>query len=136
MKSLFIFMLGIALGGYGMYTYKQNESKPKEMFNEQLKNLHITPEEVRADLIKTGEVVREKASNAGVGISDARILAVIKAKYILDHDLASSDIQVEVDHGDVTLSGHVASSILISKAISLALDTDGVRHMKAQLLLK
>ncbi|KAB2646085.1 MAG: BON domain-containing protein [Verrucomicrobiota bacterium] len=136
MKSLFILVLGITLGGYCMHLYDQNENKPKEVLIEQMKKMHVSADEVRVDLVKTGEVVRDKAASAGVGLTDARILAVIKGKFLLDHDLSAADIQIEVDHSDVTLKGHVASEALLNKAVSAAMDTEGVHHLKAQLFLK
>ena len=44
----------------------------------------ITPEEIKADLQKTGEVVRSNAKAAGGSINDARIVAQINAKLVLD----------------------------------------------------
>ena len=45
---------------------------------------------------RTSEVVRNQADAVGAKMSDERILAVVKAKYILDRDLAACDIHVSV----------------------------------------
>jgi osmotically-inducible protein OsmY len=78
-------------------------------------------------------VVRSKAAVAGEKITDARILTVIKAKYVLDRDLSAIDINVDCKDGDVVLNGTVASADLIGRAAVLALDTNGVRNVTSRL---
>ena len=87
---------------------------------------HLTPAEIKKDLQDGGKVVREKAAIAGDKISDARIVTVIKSKYVLDRDLSALDINVDCTNGNVSLTGTVASVELIAKALYHALDTDGV----------
>jgi len=134
MKSLFIFVLGLTLGGYGMYMYTEN--KPKEVYMDQVKRMRVTEDDVKKDIVKVGEVVKEKAADAGVVMSDAKILATIKAKFALDRELSSLDIEIKVDHGNVTLSGHISNKALVNKITSLVFDTEGVKQVKAHLSIK
>jgi osmotically-inducible protein OsmY len=69
----------------------------------------------------------------GGKITDERILAVVKAKYILDRDLAPCDIHVSVRGGRVTLAGAVGSAELVGRAIALALDTGGVSGVESRI---
>lgn len=100
---------------------------------EKLREWKLTPEDLREELKRGGEIVRTKAAQAGSSWTDARILTVVKAKYILDKDLSAMDINVDVDHGHVTLEGKVANSTLFGQAIVLALDTDGVTEVTSRL---
>lgn len=98
---------------------------------------HLTPDEISSELARTGQVVRTKAHAAGESIastaSNARIVTAIKAKYTLDNELSARAISVDCENGQVTLTGTVASPALIAKAVGLALDTDGVTHVKSLL---
>lgn len=69
-------------------------------------------------------------------ISDARILAEVKAKITADGDLNPLNIDVDVDDAVVTLSGIVASSARRAKAESLARSVSGVRHVHNELKVK
>lgn len=77
--------------------------------------------------------MRNKAVAAGERISDARVVALVKAKYVLAGDLSAIDIGVECHNGEVTLTGVVASPELIGRAIALALDTTGVHNVASKL---
>ncbi|MDR0902803.1 MAG: BON domain-containing protein [Opitutaceae bacterium] len=93
----------------------------------------LTASEIKDELAKTSRVVREKAQSAGAaistGVSNTRIVAVIKAKYTLDRDLDTAGIGVDCDAGKVTLTGALADPALVGRAITLALDTEGVREV-------
>jgi osmotically-inducible protein OsmY len=162
MRTLFVLILGIAIGAAAYYYYEQRPKTFSERagqfsdsarssanhaadqaraaagqlstgLSEKLREWHLTSDDIRADLAKTGEVVRENAARAKVKVADARIVATIKAKFVLEKDLSASAIAVDSTDGDVTLTGTVASEALIGKAVALALDTDGVQHVKAKL---
>jgi len=115
---------------------RDTASRVKETVAGKLEDWHLTPDEIKADLAKTGEVVRTKAHAAGATIADARIVTVIKAKYVLDRDLSAIDIAVSADSGEVVLAGSVASPELIGRALQLALDTDGVRRVTSKLAVQ
>jgi len=149
MKTAFIFfLLGAIAGGYAIHVYDQKESGPDGYVGAQnppgsmraevadkIQQWHLTPDDIRNDLARTGEVVRENAHVAGDKISDARIVTVIKAKYVLDRDLSAHDIHVDVADGRVSLSGTVPTADLIGKAVMLALDTSGVENVSAKLVV-
>ena len=97
---------------------------------------HLTSDDIKADLAKTGKVVRANAQVAGEKIDDARIAAVIKAKYLLDRDISAFDISVDVTDGKVVLSGRGPSEAIIGRAIELALDTNGVSNVSSNLALR
>lgn len=98
-----------------------------------MKAWHLTPDDIRADLSKSGAVARQNAERAREKVSDVRIVTVIKAKLVLDRDLSASAISVESNDGNVTLTGTVAAEPLIGRAVALALDTSGVHHVTARL---
>lgn len=101
--------------------------------SEKLKEWKLTPDDIREDLKRGKEIVRTRAKQAGAELSDARIVTVLKAKYVLDRDLSALDINVDAYRGQVTLDGTVANVSLIGHAIALALDTDGVTHVVSRL---
>jgi osmotically-inducible protein OsmY len=94
---------------------------------------HLTPEEIKAELERTGRVVRSKANAAvaksGEVIDNARVVAVIKSKLVGDRQLSAREIGVEAKQGIVTLTGTVGSAELIGQTVSLALDTEGVTEV-------
>jgi osmotically-inducible protein OsmY len=154
MRGLIIFIFGIALGAYVMHLSDEHEighghhglrreeslrdrtDDVRDNVSEKLRQWHLTGDDIRSDLARGGDVVRAKAKVAGATISDARIVAVIKAKYLLDRDLSARDIKVEADAGAVVLSGFAASPELIGKAVALALDTDGVQTVTSRLAVE
>jgi osmotically-inducible protein OsmY len=152
MRILIGFILGIVVGAYSLRVYEQRNAVPpvsshpaigdttreaatgmQQAVSEKLADWHLTPDEVRADLSHSGQVVREKAQVAGARIVDARIVTVIKAKYVLDHSLSARDLSVEAQDGVVTLRGTVPSAELVGHAAMLALDTEGVRRVVSQI---
>lgn len=95
-----------------------------------VRELHLNPEELKAELARAGRIVREKGRELGTkvaeGASDVRIIAEIKAKYTLDRELSGWTITVGSKDGHVTLSGKVATPERIARAVVIALDVDGV----------
>ena len=134
MKSLLFFLLGAAAGAYAMYVYNGRESYTGDIVSERLSEWRLTPGDVQADLQTTGQVVRARA--AGETINDLRIVATIKAKYVLDRDLSATDIRVRSKSGQVTLDGTVSDPAFVGKATALALDTEGVSNVTAQLTVQ
>jgi osmotically-inducible protein OsmY len=108
---------------------KETAGNVKDTVSDKLAEWHLTSDDIKSDLAKTGQVVRTKAQAVGEKISDARILTFIKAKFVLDSSLSALDISVESHDGEVTLGGTVAAPGLIGRAIILTLDTDGVHSV-------
>src|SRR5207248_5618905 len=106
-----------------------------ESIEGELKARHLDGDEVRADLARSGSVVRRNAHVLGEKIADARIAAVIHAKFVLHRELHAHDIVIESHDGNVTLHGVVGSHELIGKAVAIALDTEGVAAVASKLSL-
>ncbi len=115
-------------------------SQTKQFVQDKLGVSNLTVEDIKDELARTGEVVREKAQQAGTTVADAtadaRITAAIKAKMVRDPDLSAIKISVSTTNGKVTLSGTASSAEDIKKAIQLAMDTDGVREVVSTLQVK
>jgi osmotically-inducible protein OsmY len=116
---------------------REDAKAVKDNVANKLTEWHLTPDEIGAELARTGQVVRTKAQSTGESIasatSNARIVTVIKTKYALDKELSARAISIDCDSGQVTLSGTVSSNALVAKAVGLALETEGVSHVKSLL---
>jgi hypothetical protein len=155
MKTFIFFCLGVLLGAYVVHVHDQREDAGiaaagsavstragesadavRDSVSDKLAQWHLTSGDIKADLDRTGQVIRSKAVVAGDEISDARIATVIKAKYVLDRDISAMDISVAVDGGHVVLTGRVGSPEIIGRAMALALDTDGVANVVSRLTVR
>jgi len=146
MKYIIIFVLGFGLGAYVVRYQLPSPTAPgavartstpapdgRDVFDQKIREWHLTPDEIKEDLSRTGEVVRTQAHDVGGKISDARVIAVVKAKYILDRDLSVCTIHVSSQGGEVVLTGTVAVPDLIGRAVAMALDTNGVVNVTSKL---
>ncbi len=156
MKTAFFFLLIGAIAGAFGWNYYQRTQNPapgpravdledqtraaaiatKATVARKIEDWNLNPESIKAELDKTGQVVRTKARAAGEVIGDARIVAVIKGKYVVEKELSSFAISVECRDGQVRLTGSVASPEQIGRAATLALETGGVRDVVSQLVVK
>jgi hyperosmotically inducible periplasmic protein len=156
MRFLFALVLGIAVGAGGVwyYSYYRNNPHPgsagqkvestanaaRDAAQNELRVLHLRPEDVKEELARTGRIVRRAATDAGHALADAtadaRTTAAIKAKLIASRDLSALNISVNTTAGVVTLSGSVSSPDHVAKAILLAMQTDGVREVISTLQVK
>lgn len=105
-----------------------------------LREWQLSPEDVRRQLDRAGQVIRREGTALGTRVDeatrDARVVAVIKAKYTLDRELSAWDIAVASTNGRVTLSGTVNQPDLVVRAVVLALDTNGVSEVQSALRVK
>ena len=156
MRILFALVLGLAVGAAAVWYVQsgrshsqiqsasnQVESAAKsagDAIQEKLRVLDLRPQDVKDELARTGQVVRRRAKEAGQAIvdatADARITAAIKGKLIASRDLSALSISVNTTTGVVTLSGTVPSTDAISKAMLLAMETDGVKEVVSTLQVK
>lgn len=112
----------------------------RDAVQDKVRDWHLSSDDIKSDLEKTGTVIRHKAQDAGKAIADAtadaRITAAIKAKLVASKDLSALDISVNTTSGTVTLSGSVTSPENVSKAMMLAMDTDSVTQVISTLQVK
>ena len=92
---------------------------------------------IREELSRTGQVIREKASEAGKAIGEAtedfRTTAWIKTELVKDPTVSALAINVDTTDGLVTLSGKVESHAQIARAMEIALEADGVNKVVSAL---
>jgi osmotically-inducible protein OsmY len=103
-------------------------------------DLKLRTQDITNELAGTGQVIREKARAAGHAIADAtvdpRTTAAIKGKLMADSGLSSLNISVNTTGGVVTLSGTVSSAEQVSKAMQIAMDSEGVSKVISTLQVK
>lgn len=154
--ALIFFLIGALAGGLSLYLYRRDPvpaaapaageptltekardsaAEARDAIAAKLEAWRLTPDDIRRDLAETGRVVRSKARAAGEKVADARIVTVIKAKYVLERDLSALAIDVDCRDGEVTLTGTVDSAERLGRAVALALDTEGVHHVVSRLTL-
>ena len=155
MKTVFILLIGAVLGVVGWRYYQRTENPTMGQRVEQLadktreaagdtkdaivskaEDLKLTPDNIKDELAKTGRVARSKARDLGDRIDDARIVAIIKGKYVVEKDLSAFAISVDCRDGAVTLTGSVTAPEQIGRAVELALQTGGVHDVVSQLVVK
>ena len=156
MRTFLALVLGVAFGAAAVWFYSTYRNDPRMRSAEQkvenaakttsdaaqdkLRALHLSSEDIKEELARTGGVVRREASAAGYALADAtadaRITTAIKTKLLTSRDLSAFNISVNTTAGVVTLSGFVSSSEHIGKAILLAMETDGVREVLSTLQVK
>jgi osmotically-inducible protein OsmY len=156
MKAFLALVVGVLVGAGVIWVYTTKEGKSsaqaagdqmqsaaksaKDSVQEKMRALDLRPDQVKEDLEKTGKVIRRKAREAGQAISDAtadaRTTGAIKAKLLGSKELSALSISVNTTDGVVTLSGSVNSMEEISKAVLLAMDTEGVREVVSTLQVR
>ena len=156
MKIFVTLLIGVLIGAAAFWVYSTKEGRShaqktgdqiesaaksaKDTIQDKLKVLDLRSDDIKDELAKTGQVVRRKAREAGQAISDAtadaRTTATIKGKLLANRDLSSLSISVNTTEGIVTLSGTVSSTEEISKAMLVAMETDGVREVVSTLQVK
>src|SRR5436190_22964748 len=146
-RMLFCFLLGAGTGA-GVYWYLQqdagkarfaqarsevvtNAQKVAGAIKDKINEWSV--DDIREEMARSSMVVRDKAKAAGQSIagvaSNARLTTAIKAKLVAEPGLPGFNINVDTTDGLVTLSGKVGSHEQISKAVKLALETDGVHKV-------
>lgn len=109
----------------------------EDTFQRILREWHLTPEDIRRQLDRAGQVIKREGGALGERLGDAtldaRIVTVIKAKFTLDPELSAWEIAVSSKDGHVTLGGTVSHQDLVVRAVVLALDTGGVVDVNSTL---
>jgi hyperosmotically inducible protein len=81
---------------------------------------------------KAGEAKQDTkaaASNSGAAIKDSWITLKVHSQFVPEDALKDSDIDVDTNHGVVTLNGTVVSDAGKSRAVAIAKATDGVKSV-------
>ena len=158
MKAFIIgLILGIALCWAGLWFYgnqpmrgdarqagadtKEKAVEAKDYVQEKADSLNLSTTNIKAELARTGAIVRRKTADAGEAIADAttadaRITTTIKGKLVADPNLSALSISVSTTDGLVTMSGGASSPENIQKAVQLAWDTDGVHSVVSTIQVK
>jgi hypothetical protein len=156
MRTILVLVLGVGLGAAAVWFYSNYQNDPRmqsagqkvenaakttrDAAQDKLRALHLSSDDIKDELARTGRVVRREANAAGQAIADAtadaRTTTAIKGKLLASRDLSVLNISVNTTAGVVTLSGFVNSSEHISIAILLAMETDGVREVVSTLQVK
>lgn len=139
MKALFALVIGLALGGAGVWLFMTYRNDPAVQGN--LRALHLSTGEVQDELARTGQIVRRAARDMGRVVADAtadaRITTAIKARFLADTHLSVLRISVNCTEGRVTLSGTVSSMEDITRAMMIAMEADNnVREVVSTLQVK
>ncbi len=115
-------------------------SRTGEAIKAKAEALGLTTDQIKEELASTGRVVRrqsrelaEKTADATV---DAAITTAVKTRLAADEELSVWSIGVKTDAAHVTLDGEVDSEEQIARAMTLALETDGVVRVTAHLKIR
>lgn len=156
MRVFLALIVGILLGGAALWYYNTTQGKSRvhdtsqhlesaaksagDTLQQKIHDWNLTPQNIKDELARSGQVVRRKAEQAGQAISDAtadaRTTTAIKAKLVANRDIPGLSISVNTTAGVVTLSGAVDSVEQISKAMAIAMETPGVQQVISTLQVK
>lgn len=155
-RSLFLLLFGSLLGVLGWRYYERTENPTVgsriDAVADQTRDAAVKAPQAAASqaggavkpvvsgikerLAQTGGVVRSEARTLGERMDDARIITLIKGKYVVDHDLSVFAISVECRDGQVKLTGTVTAEEYINRAVTLAREIHGVQQVESQLVVK
>ena len=85
---------------------------------------------------KTSEATKDAGDKTGNALTDAEITTAVKTKLLADKTVGGLKIDVDTDHGVVTLTGPVSSAVERNQALKLAKATHGVKHVVSKLTME
>lgn len=139
-KFLIGFLLGVAAGAALLWYFQRAKTKSElDEARDRVtyaawkagKSIKEFVEEIKVELTRSGQVVREKSAAVGNTVSAAAVTATVKGKLLTESGLRG--VSVETTEGVVTLTGSVASHEDIARAMKLALETDGVTKVVSKI---
>jgi hyperosmotically inducible periplasmic protein len=156
MRIFLTLVIGLILGAVGFWIFTSNQStsgaqsagdrvqnaaaNARDAIEDKLRSFKLGTNDIKDELARSGTVVRRKAQEAGKALADAtadaRTTGAIKAKLLANRELSGLSISVNTTGGVVTLSGSVSSPGEISKAMLLAMETEGVQQVISTLQVK
>ena len=140
-RMLFGFIFGVAVGAIGHWYLQQEEGKravaeARERVAAGAERAKVVVlhgvDEIKEELLRTGRVVRDKATGTPTTVAanaDDAVTAAIRTRIQADTGLARSNIQVGSTNGVVTLSGTATGYEQIGQVMKLALETEGVQRV-------
>lgn len=141
-KMFFGIIIGIALVVGGWWYYSDGGRRdPVAGFQDAVKNqgrkaVQAVEHKVDQSVDDLKKSIDETGAKIGQKVSDATLLAKVKARLVREKSLDGFKIDVDVVNGVVSLKGIVPSLEARALAIKLAHDTDGVKSVTADLKLK
>ena len=94
-------------------------------------------DEMGDDLENTADEMGEDAEEVGdktvSTLTDAKIATVIKTRLLMDSDISGFDIDVDVENGNVSLTGEVDSDAERQLAVEIAKNASDVKDVKESL---
>ena len=139
-KALLIFLIGVVAGAGGFWFFQQGKSRNRYAEAKDRitytawkvgKSLKEFTDEIKQELSRSGEIVREKTGAVGTAISGASVTAHLKGKYLLEPGLRS--VSVDTTDSVVSLGGEVRTHEDIARAMKIALETDGVTKVVSKI---
>lgn len=79
--------------------------------------------------------VDEKAEEVGAKVQDASITSAIKMKFANDELVSASEINVDTNQGNVTLTGTVDNQAALDRAIQLGRSVNAVKSVHSNLII-
>jgi hyperosmotically inducible protein len=89
-----------------------------------------------ASAIESGAAASQALTKAGDAIEDGVITTKIKAALLTDPDVKGSQVGVDTRQGVVTLTGTVSTASGLERANRIARDTEGVKSVDSQVVVK
>lgn len=77
-----------------------------------------------------GLIACNTTQTTGEQFDDALITTKVKSKLAADPEVSATDIDVDTNEGEVTLTGRVESESVRREAVKLARDTEGVERVR------
>jgi osmotically-inducible protein OsmY len=139
-KFLIGFLLGVAVGVALLWYFQRAKTKSElDEARDRVtyaawkagKSIKEFVEEIKVELTRSGQVVREKSAAVGNTVSATAVTATVKGKLLTESGLRG--VSVETAESVVTLTGSVASHEDIARAMKLALETVGVTKVVSKI---
>lgn len=94
--------------------------------------LTIVAKQDNADVSEDMKATYDESAKA---LTDAKIATVIKSRLLLDSDISGFDIKVDVQNGNVTLTGEVASDAERDLVVEIAKNASDVKDVDDKLVI-
>ena len=132
--KLFLFVvILVAIGGFFIGWWSNRDAAADRAVIATAGN--TAAEKAKVAGAQLSEKTAEAAKEAKELIGDGALTAKIKAKMALDDRVKALNLNVDTTNGVVTVNGHVRTSAERERAIQLANETDGVKHVVDRIVI-